>query len=105
MITHLASLIIYLGIIVVAADTGRLTAHIKNKEQRRWARAFCVSVIAMSCAFSATQYSYVMAGHTFHGEDALDVMWLLFDWMNAIAYFSFIAALRVYVLTRDDNGQ
>jgi len=103
MITHLASLIIYIVIIIAAADTGRLTNHIQHNELRRWSRAFCVAVIAMASAFSATQAAYALSGHTFNADDALDVMWLFFDWVNAIAYFSFIAALRVYVLTRDDN--
>lgn len=98
MLINLTSLIVYAFILVIGADTGRLTARIENPSLRRWTRAFCISVLCMSSVFMAAQAAHVAAGHHFDPNNPLDVTWLLFDWINAIAYLAYLSALRVFVL-------
>ena len=104
MFIHLASLFIYLVILGLAADTGRLAQQSPSRAARQWGVAFSVSVISMCVFFIPTQFIYSVQAEPFDFGNALDLVWLLYDWTNAIAYLSFILGLRVFLKTGVAHG-
>jgi hypothetical protein len=97
MLVHTASLAAYLVILILAADTGRLAQSAGQLSIRRWGVAFSVAVISMCCFFIPTQLIYAVKADPFDLGSALDLIWLLYDWTNALAYLAFLLGLRVYI--------
>lgn len=97
MYIHITSFVIYFFILIVAADTGRLSLRAPTPALRKLIFTFCAAVLCMSATFVTIQSAYVLAGEVFDPDDPLDMLWLLYDWTNAIAYLSSIAAARVLV--------
>jgi len=95
---HGSLAVVYIGLMGYAADTLTYIHRAKNTLIRSYARLFLLATAMLCGVFAVIQSAWVYAeGYTFWPEP-LDILWLMFDYTNAIAYALFISAVRVFLL-------
>ena len=97
-IAHLASFVVYFAVLVMIWKTSGLLRCVKLLPLRQ-ILAFFLSVSTVMCiAFMSVQSIWVLR-YGFEPMMTLEsVGWLIFDWLNGLAYLSFVSAIRLAIL-------
>jgi len=97
---HLFSAIIYLMILVYAAST---LPHIKrayNQQTRILLALLMLLIIGLSAAFITSLALWFIDIGSGQAATLTNVLWMMFNWLNAITVCVFIAMARMFLLWR-----
>ncbi len=96
-VLHMASLVLYVPVIGLALATLRGVRCVESRALRESLRCFLSFTALMSASFVAVQMYWVL-DEGFNRLVTLEAVgWLVFDWMNALAYFTFVYSIRLFV--------
>jgi hypothetical protein len=95
-VTHSASLALYMFVLAYVARTVPLLDRIRHRALRRMARSFLVLLTTLALTFSVIQVTWIGQNHQAELTPPIDWLWLLFDWANAAAYIAMVAVIKTY---------
>lgn len=97
-IAHLASFVLYIANLVLIIQISRLLKCVQSESLRKMLSFFLSVTVVMCLTFMAVQSLWVV-NYGFEPMVTLEAIgWLIFDWLNGLAYLSFVLSIRLAIL-------